>query len=277
MKIELKNSLAWKILFIALFSFFVLSSSISAQTIRLCNESGVDLRAARFSYRPSSLFSLDCGGFGTEGCHSWIFNWKFIGNGFCDVYYPGTFELIYFAVQLKDKDGNWYSTSYSRNQEILDGNNAGWSGLSNRKMCVKDNTYAAIYDRILKGMWEAVENEVCQTGYSKVAVNLYTQTDNNTNLTVSVPYEAPPVKKNYPNTILNSYGRPRPACGYTWVNSVSADYAVKLRPGFVTTPTGARPAIGYRWVKKIDTEECSVEPIPITKKTKPKKRIRKNK
>jgi len=284
MKIESKKSLARNILFVVLFSFFILSSSVFAQTIRICNESGVDLRVARFIYRPSSMLSLDCGGLGTSGCHSWLWNWRLISNGYCDSYYPGTFEQIYFAAQLKDKDGNWYSTSYTVRQNILNGDEIGWSGISGKSMCVKNDTYGSVYDRVLKGMANAVSDEVCQSGYSKFPVNLWVGTDSNTNFTVSVPYESPPVKKNYPNTYRDTNGRVLPKCGYAWANGTSVyddnpgDYRVKLLPGFVATSTGVRPAKGFRWRSEDRTSYwCDVEKIPTTKKTIPKKRNRKSK
>lgn len=283
MLIEPKKLPIWRILFIVLFSFFILSSSIYAQTIRICNESGTDLRVARFIYRPSSLLALDCGGLGTDGCRSWMFNWRLIGNGYCDSYYPGTFEQIYFAAQLKDKDGSWYSTTYDVKQNILDGDDIGWSGMTGKSMCVKDDTYGSVYDRILNGMSQAVSEEVCQSGYSKFPVNLWVGTVSNTNLTVSIPYESPPVKKTYPNTYRNEDGKLVPSCGYKWANdsweefNTSGDYKVKLLPGFIAAPTGARPAKGYRWVRKDTTYWCSVEKVSASKKTKTKKRVRKSK
>lgn len=239
------------------------------------------MRAARFFYRPSSLLALDCGGFGTQGCHSWMFNWRHISDGYCDEYFPGTFEQIYFAVQLRDNEGNWYSTSYSPKQSVLNGDEIGWTGMSGKSMCVKNDTYGWVYDRILKGMSDAVNAEVCQDGYSKFPINLWVGTDNNTHLTVSVPYEAPPVKRNYPNTYRNAEGVLMPACGYTWANkafsdqSPSADYTVTLLPGFVVTPGGVKPAKNYRWKRNDGTYYCTVEPIPAAKRVPSKKPVRK--
>lgn len=278
MNIRSKKIQLQKIFFITVFSILILSGSITAQTITLCNRSGVDMRAARFILRDSSIFGFDCGGFGTEGCRSWLWNWKFIGNGSCDEYITGNFSLIYFAVQLKDKDGNWYSTSYSENSNIINSYDVGWSGLNNRTMCVKDNTYGYIYDRIIKGMSPQVSNEVCQSGYSKVAVNLLTQTDSKTNYTVTVPYESPPIK-NYPNVIRNSDGNLSPVCGYRFINDIKGDFRVELKSEFIEAEGGVRPAKGYRWLNYTNSSNCTVELIPTAsqkaKKPQPKKRTKK--
>lgn len=193
--VKSKNSQPWKIFFIILFSILILSSSISTQAVTICNRSGTDSRLARFIIKGSGLLSLDCHRLNQEGCFARLWNWSLIKDGFCEYYTYGSFYETFFAVQLKDKSGNWYSTSYSENKKILDSYDVGWSGLSNRTMCVKNDTYSPIlFDRDVTGMWDAVYNEVCQTGYSKVAVNLFTQTDHETKYTVTIPYEAPPMK-----------------------------------------------------------------------------------
>jgi len=259
---------------ILVFILLIGTVAISAQTISVCNRSGVDLRLARFSLSPSSFFGLDCSPMGTSGCQAKMFNWQSIGNGYCEEYIPGSFGAYWFAVQLKDKSGSWYSTSYSVNQKIIDGNDRGWSGISDSSMCVKNETYSSYFDRIVQGGWGAVNKEVCQAGYSKVKVNLLAQTDERTNYTVSVPFEEPPAKS-YPNVIRSSDGKVAPACGYRWMTSTDGDFRVNLKPGFSASANGVAPSKGYRWVVQGPSPNCSVELIRPAKSV-PKKPVKRN-
>ena len=171
-----------------------LSGSVWAQEIiNVCNNSGTDMRLARFSITGPFL-SLDCSHLSTTACSAKLYNWQIIRDGWCEEYYPEALSIMYFAIQLKDRDGSWYSTSYEVDEEFLAGTEKGLSGLRDRYMCVKDDTYSTTPDRVIKGRWKEVSDEVCKLGYSKVRVNALARTENNVRFTANVRPQPPLAK-----------------------------------------------------------------------------------
>jgi hypothetical protein len=180
----------WKTLFVLLMGILFLAHPASSSAadrspvINLCNAGKTDMRVA--SFRISS-FSFGCSALSKEDCSVQIWNWQSISAGDCRTYSAGDFHWNWFAVQIKGVKGNWYSPVYKEDTELLEGREGkGMSGWPNTKMCVKNDTYSNIYDRRLKGMTKAVNDEICSPGYSKVPVNLFVQTVFNLEYTISL-------------------------------------------------------------------------------------------
>jgi len=51
---------------------------------------------------------------------------------------------------------------------------------------IKDNYYSLVYDRRIKGMIKAVNEEKCKTGYSKIPINYFVHEEGRVQFTIDL-------------------------------------------------------------------------------------------
>ena len=163
-------------------------SSTTFAGVNLCNDTGKEIRVARITLNPKSIFDFSCGGLSMSGCYASISYFYKISPGYCEEFATSDNGWIYFAVQERVKAGRWRSPIYSKDKLMLTGRHrgSGSTGMSDATVCVKNNYYSIRFDRKIKGTIDAVNTEKCKAGYSKVPVNLFVQVQYRTNFTLTL-------------------------------------------------------------------------------------------